>query len=242
MKNCVAVISALQEEIEGLKDRLTEHTSQTMAGMEIHFGRLEGQPTAAVISGVGKVNAALCTQLVIDCFAPCAVINPGAAGAIDPTIEVGDIVVSSAACYHDFDTTALGTPPGFIYGMQTSCFPADHSLQLLAAHHARERVGENRTHVGLVVTGDQFIAEAAQRQRIFDTFGASCTEMEGAAIAHVCWKNRIPFVIIRAVSDKADAKATESFGAFLARAIPDLDHITEQTVVGWTDSKQVDRA
>lgn len=239
METSIAVISALQEEIDGLKQRLLDRTTHTIAGIDVYRGFLEGRPVTAAVCGVGKVNAALCTQLLIDHYAPAAVINPGVAGGIDPRVEIGDMVVSSAACYHDFDTTALGNPPGVIYGMQTSCFPAERSLQLLAGWHARNAVGAARTHVGLVVSGDQFVADTTQRQRIWETFGASCTEMEGAAVAHVCWRNNTPFVIIRAVSDRADSSATESFDDFLTRAMPSLDHVTVQTLLSWNLSQKV---
>ena len=150
-------------------------------------------------------------------FAVDSVINVGVAGAIDRTLKVGDIVISSDAIQHDFDTSALGDEPGYISRMDTSIFAADINL-IDAATDAVEELGLV-PNIGRIASGDQFIADLDSKHRIQTLFNPLCCEMEGAAIAQVCYFNHIPFLIVRAISDKADDSASMDYPTFEAQAI-----------------------
>jgi len=170
-----------------------------------------------VKSGVGKVNAAVCTQILIDAFAVDAIIFTGVAGALDPTLDIGDIVVSLDAMHHDMDATALGFPRGTIPFHPASVFAADPALVRIALESGRELYRE-RIVTGRVLSGDQFVADRETVRRLHEELQGTCTEMEGAAVAQVCAMNGIPFVIVRSMSDKADGSAHINFQQFTAWA------------------------
>ena len=172
-----------------------------------------------VRSGIGKVNAGICTQILVDLFDVKAVINTGIAGSLDGRIDIGDIVISTDALHHDMDAVNFGYPLGQIPRMDTLSFPADEKLIAVAEEACRQVNPDIHTWTGRVVSGDQFIADRAVKDRIIENFGGFCTEMEGAAIAQGAYLNQIPFVILRAISDKADDSATMDYPTFEKKAI-----------------------
>lgn len=211
----IALIGAMDEEVALLKQQMQEVKVSQKAGLEFYEGTLVGKNVVIVRCGIGKVNAALCTQLLISEYDVDAVINTGVAGAIYHDLEIGDIVISSDAMHHDFDTTVFGHSMGVIPRMDSSVFKADDDLIAVAQKSTQGLEHVHKVLVGRIVSGDQFVSSKEIKQSIKENFGAYCTEMEGAAIAHVAALNNIPFVILRAISDKADDEADMSFEEFV---------------------------
>lgn len=215
----IGIIGAMEEEVEALRAKLEHPEKMTRASMDFYSGVLEGREAVIVRSGIGKVNAGICTQILADVFHVDAVINTGIAGSLAAQIDIGDIVVSTDTVQHDMDATGFGYDPGVIPRMETSCFEADKVLVEAAVAACREAVPEIKVFTGRIVSGDQFVSDRETKDRIAKVFGGMCTEMEGAAIAQAAWLNGIPFVIIRAISDKADDSATMDYPAFERQAI-----------------------
>ncbi len=209
----LAIIGAMDEEIELLLASLTHRSDHIRAGITFHQGQLMEKQIIVCKTGVGKVNAAVVTQILIDQFAVSGIIFTGVAGALDPELEIGDIVISTDCMHHDMDVTALGFSKGEIPYQQNSIFKADaHLIQL--AQTASTQVTNCRIYLGRILSGDQFINHRDQVAELYQTFGGMCTEMEGAAVAQVCTMNQVPFVIIRSMSDRADGSADVNFVEF----------------------------
>lgn len=219
MMNCLGIIGAMEVEVNTLKSRMEIEEVVMKASMAFYKGSYKGKKVVIVRSGVGKVNAAICTQILVDCFHVDAVINTGIAGSLQAKIDIGDIVVSTDALQHDMDATGFGYEKGVIPQMDTSVFIADEKLRKVAKD-ACERVNMDiHVHEGRVVSGDQFISDKKVKDDILKNFDAYCTEMEGAAIAQAAFLNKIPFVIIRAISDKADGSASVDYSTFETKAV-----------------------
>ena len=171
-----------------------------------------------VVGGVGKVNSAVHAQLLISKFDADMLIFTGVAGSLDPKIDICDIVVSTDCVQHDVEASALGYAPGEIPYQEVSFFEADTALREAAVRAVREAAPEVHVFEGRIASGDQFVSSAEDKERIVSTFGALCCEMEGAAVAHVAWLNDVPFVVIRAISDKADGSAHMDYPTFVAQA------------------------
>ena len=208
------IIGAMDEEVSSLIEAMTEDHVNMIANMEFHEGNLDGKPVVVVKCNVGKVNAAACAQILIDRFDVDRIINTGVAGSLDAKIDIGDIVISTDAVQHDMDVTALGYAPGEIPYSGMSIFPADEEMRKSAVQAVKATAPDIHVFEGRVCSGDQFIASHEQKESIISTFGGSCCEMEGAAIAQVCCLNGTPFVIIRAISDKADDSEEVSYVEF----------------------------
>lgn len=215
----IGIIGAMEEEVTALKEKLSDGKLLRKASMDFYSGTLNGVEAVVVRSGIGKVNAGICTQILADVYQVDAVINTGIAGSLRAEINIGDIVLSTDALQHDMDATGFGYEPGVIPRMETSCFQADPELLKKAEEACQEAVPEVQVFAGRVVSGDQFISDRAVKERIIRQFGGMCTEMEGAAIAQAAYLNHIPFVIIRAISDKADDSATVDYPTFERQAI-----------------------
>lgn len=214
----IAVIGAMELEVETLKAHMSDIKITRKAGMDFFEGILNGKNVIVVKCGVGKVNAGICVQILNDCFSVTHIINTGVAGSLQPKINIGDIVISSDAVYHDVDATLFGYQKGEVPQLGVLSFPADSHLADQACASCRELNPEIQVFTGRVASGDQFIADRTVKNRIADEFQALCTEMEGAAIAHASYLNQIPFVIIRAVSDKADDSAQVDYPEFERKA------------------------
>lgn len=216
---CIGLIGAMDEEISLLKEEMEEKEERVKGGMTFCRGMLWGIETVVVVSGIGKVNMAVCAQILVDDYHVDVLINTGVAGSLDATIDIGDIVLSKEAQQHDMDASPLGDPVGVIPRMETSIFKADEQL-LEAAKNACEKVNKDiHCFIGKVVSGDQFIASAEKKEYLVDTFGGRCAEMEGAAMAQVAYLNQVPFLVIRAISDKADNSGQEDYSVFARKAI-----------------------
>ena len=209
----LGIIGAMQEEVETLLANMQEKRSDVWAGSTFYAGKLAGLDAVVVQCGIGKVNAALCAQILCDRYAVTHIVNTGIAGSLDAALDIGDLVVSQDAMYHDFDCHAFGYPMGKVPGMDVVAFPADQGMIGLA-YDAAEKVNQGHTRIGRVASGDQFVADPALKDRITSVTGAVCTEMEGAAIAQTAYRNGVPFVILRAISDKAADSADMDYPTF----------------------------
>ncbi|MCR8641837.1 5'-methylthioadenosine/adenosylhomocysteine nucleosidase [Paenibacillus sp. N1-5-1-14] len=213
----IALIGAMNEEIELLLQAMDNVTQTKRAGIVFHTGIFHGKNVVVCRTGVGKVNAAVCTQILIDTFEVKSIIFTGVAGALDPELNIGDIVVSKECMQHDMDVTPLGFARGIIPYEEISIFQADPQLVELALASS-SRLFPGRSKHGRVLSGDQFVASREVVSQLHTELEGTCTEMEGASVAQVCSMNEIPFVIIRSMSDKADGSAHVNFGEFTVQA------------------------
>lgn len=226
----IGIIGAMQEEVEQIIAVMNVDKKLEKAGMVFNSGKLSGVDVVIVVSGIGKVNAGICTQILVDEFNASAVINTGIAGSLNAAIDIGDIVISRDVLHHDVDATNFGYELGQIPRMDTLAFKADEEL-IKTAEKACEKAGlDIGTHVGRVVSGDQFISDKGVKENIVKNFAGDCTEMEGAAIAQTAYLNGVPFVILRAISDKADDSATVDYPTFEKQAIANLVAIAKEMV------------
>ena len=211
----LGIIGAMRVEIETLLAKLENGTSFQRARCTFYEGKLEGLDVVIVQCGVGKVNAAICTQILCDCCGVTHIMNTGIAGSLCAELDIGDLVVSRDAMHHDFDITGIDPdrPVGSVPGMDVHAFPADERL-MADAYAAAELVNPGHTRIGRVASGDQFICSKVQKDRIIADTQGLCAEMEGASIAHTAYRNGVPFVILRAISDKADASAEMDYPTF----------------------------
>ena len=215
----IGIIGAMEVEVASLKSAMKVSRMLKKAQMEFLEGKLEGCQAVVVRSGIGKVNAAVCTQILVDEFGVDGVINTGIAGSLKAEINIGDIVLSTDVLHHDMDATGFGYPLGQIPQMDAFSFQADEQMRKLAKEVCEEVNPEIRVFEGRVVSGDQFISSREVKDKIKENFDGCCTEMEGAAIAQTAYLNQIPFVIIRAISDKADDSATMDYPTFEKQAV-----------------------
>ncbi|EPD77734.1 5'-methylthioadenosine/adenosylhomocysteine nucleosidase [Atopobium sp. oral taxon 199] len=209
----VGIIGAMEEEVALLKQEMTSERVVQIAGRTFHEGSIAQTPVVVVQSGIGKVNAAFCTQILIDRFGVDCIINTGIAGLLGDDLIVGSVVISTDCMQHDVDLRALGYPQGQIPGVETVSFSADKELRRQAVCAAQETAFGVKTVEGRIVSGDQFVADVAEADALKD-FGAVCCEMEGAAIAQVAWLNNVPFVIVRLMSDKPGVSSELDYAAF----------------------------
>ena len=216
-KIITGIIGAMPDEVASLKEAMDIEEIRTVADMDFCRGSLDGQSVVVVQCGIGKVNAGVCTQILISMFGASRIINTGVAGSLDNAIDIGDIVVSTDAVQHDFDVSPIGFHKGEIPYTGLYAFPADEDLRKAAAS-AASLEEDIKVFEGRVCSGDQFIASKEQKTRISSDFQGMCCEMEGGAIAHICSLNHVPFVIIRAISDKADDSEELSYEKFEAAA------------------------
>ncbi len=208
----IGIIGAMDVEVDELKSLVRDGTTSNIAGTDFVCGFIEGVLVCVAQCGIGKVNAALCTQAMIDNFDIDAVINVGVGGSLSPDVVIKNVVIATDVCQHDMDITALGDPRGFIHGVNMIKMPTDEKLSEKLAQTAI-RLGE-KIHRGGVASGDQFISSKEQKDFIINEFGAICCEMEGAAIGHVCTANSVPFAVVRSISDGGDEDAQIDYPTF----------------------------
>lgn len=221
----IGVIGAMDVEVAALKKDMNITRTTTKAGMTFCEGSFAGTDAVVVQSGIGKVNAALCVQILVDEFAITHLLNTGVAGSLCNDINIGDIVVSTDAVYHDVDATIFGYAKGEVPQMGRLSFPADDLLRQAAVAAVGSAAPEVRAFEGRVVSGDQFIASHEKKVQIAEEFQGLCCEMEGCAIAQAAFVNHLPFVIIRAISDKADESVSVSYEEFEGKAAEHCAHI-----------------
>lgn len=210
----IGIIGAMDEEIALYKEAMSQTTTTVKAGITYVSGKLEEQDVVLCKSGVGKVNAAVTTQILIDQFQVERVIFTGVAGAVHPDLNIGDIVVSTDCLQHDMDVTPLGFAPGQIPYTEQWIWKADQTLMEQAVEAGKGLEAGVQVVTGRILSGDQFVASREKVAALYEQFGAHCTEMEGAAVAQVCAMNNIPFVVVRSMSDKADGSAHVNFVEF----------------------------
>lgn len=210
----IGIIGAMQVEVEELISIMKVEKTLDKASMVFYEGTISGTQVVVVRSGIGKVHAGICMQILSDLFAVDAVINTGVAGSLKSEINIGDIVVSTDAIQHDVDVTALGYPVGQLPDMDIMSFQADEKLAELAIRSLEETKLPIKAYKGRVLSGDQFVSNADTKDFLVKTFDGSCTEMEGASIAQAAYLNHVPYLVIRAISDKADGSAHMDYPTF----------------------------
>ena len=210
---------------------MTDVTIRTKASMEFNHGYLNGKEVVVVRSGIGKVNAGICTQILVDDYGVDCVINTGIAGSLRNEINIGDIVISTDAVQHDMDVRVFGYPLGEIPQLGTLSFPADERMASLARSVCEKVNTEVKVFSGRIVSGDQFICDKEVKDKLVENFHPLCTEMEGAAIGQAAYLNEIPFVILRAISDKADNSAEMDYPTFEKKAAEHCAKLVEEFIV-----------
>ena len=215
----IGIIGAMEEEVAALKEDMDIQETVEQASMVFCKGKLCGKDVVVVRSGIGKVNAGICAQILVDRFRADMLINTGIAGSLDARIDIGDMVISTDALHHDMDATIFGDAIGQIPRMDTLAFPADEELVRKAAKANEKANPDIRTFTGKVASGDQFISSREAKEKIVENFHPLCVEMEGAGIAQAAYLNKVSYVIIRAISDKADNSATLDYPTFERQAI-----------------------
>lgn len=229
----LGIIGAMDEEVSKLKAVMEDVEITSKASMDFYKGTISGKEVVVVRSGIGKVNAGICTQILADCYGVEAVINTGIAGSLNSAIDIGDVVLATDSLQHDMDATGFGYEPGVIPRMEVSTFVADERLRALAKECCERVNPDIKVFEGRIVSGDQFISDKNVKDRISARFAGFCTEMEGAAIAQAAYLNNIPFLIIRAISDKADDSATVDYPTFEAQAIENSVKLMKEMIVNY---------
>ena len=222
----IGIIGAMEVEVNSFKELMTDKKTEAVSGTEFVSGNLWGKPTVVAVSGVGKVNAAICTQTMCLKYNPEFIINSGVAGGLEKSLNICDVVVASAVIQHDMDTSPLGDPVGFVSGINLVDIPANELISAKLASASSE-CGIH-TLTGKIVSGDQFINSAEKKKYLVDTFGAYACEMEAASIGHVAYKNDVPFCILRSISDNADGSSHLSYTEFVDAAAKNLVKVMEK--------------
>lgn len=210
----LGVIGAMEVEVALLKEAMGDARVERFGHLEFYCGTIGEVELVVVRSGVGKVFAAMCTQALIDHFAPDAILNTGIAGALDPRVGIGDFVVSVDCIHHDYDIGDLGDIPGAIPDGGRSGFASDPDLRSKVVEAARRVAPDVTVLEARIASGDQFVADGERKRSIVERFGGSCVDMESASIAQASWANDVPFVVVRAISDKADGTAVDDYPRF----------------------------
>ena len=212
----IGIIAAMNVEMESLRSHMENTETDVISGIRFVRGTLEGKEVVTAVCGIGKVFAALCAQTMIMHYTPDRIINTGVAGTLTDKLDIGSIAVSSAVVQHDMDTSPLGDPVGLISGINKVELPADRLMsgQLSAC----AKIMGIKTETGVIASGDQFVASGERKAFIVDHFKAIACEMEGAAIGQVCYVNKVPFCVLRAISDSADGSSHMDYPTFVKMA------------------------
>ena len=212
----VGVIGAMKAETDALKAALTDPVTETISGVDFVSGRFGNVNLIVAQCGIGKVFAALCAQTMILRFHPDFMLNIGVGGSLSEQLNIADVGVARAVVQHDMDTSGLGDPPGMVSGINIIEFPCDASL-IEGLNAAAASLGVH-TQTGVIASGDIFVRDSETKRRLVDMFSAIVCEMEGGAVAHVCYVNQVPFCVLRAVSDNGDENAERAYADALQRA------------------------
>ena len=203
-------------EVAHLKEAMQSPHIEVVSGITFYRGRLAGQEVVLAKSGVGKVFAAMCAQTMVLRYGVTRLFVSGVAGSLSKDLHIGDVVIATTCVQHDMDTSTVGDPIGMVSGINRIRFEADTAMVRELEATCREQGVSYK--LGIVATGDQFVASAAKERWIAETFGAVASEMESCAVAQVAFVNRIPYVVIRVISDEADGKTPEDYLTFVARS------------------------
>jgi adenosylhomocysteine nucleosidase len=224
----IGIIGAMDIEVESLKRLLKDVRKEKISNIEFFLGKIGETETVIAKCGVGKVFAAICAQTMILHFKPDVIVNIGVAGGLSDNLNIGDIVIADSVAQHDMDTTALGDARGFLTEIELVKIPADRNI--LAVLEDSCRYAGINYEVGTIASGDQFVSSEDKKQFIKDTFSAKACEMEGAAIGQVCFVNKVPFGVLRAISDGANGGANFDFAEFTAMAAENSAKVIERFV------------
>ncbi len=226
----IGIIGAMELEVESLKAQMNVKNTTTKANMQFFEGTLGSAEVVIVKCGIGKVNAAICVQILADIFQVTHIINTGVAGSLNPALDIGDILISKDVIHHDVDVTIFGYALGEVPQLGVRAFPADEGMMKLAMETGAEVLSDCNIITGRVVSGDQFISSKEVKERLITNFQGDCAEMEGASIAHAAYLNNLPFLIIRAISDKADDSAEMDYPTFEREAAKHCALLTKEFV------------
>lgn len=210
----IGIIGAMEIEVAELRGLMKDVIQETISSVIYYQGKIHGKDVIVAKCGVGKVHASVCAQTMILKYSPDVIINTGVAGSLSSKLDIGDLVISDFVVEHDMDTSPLGDPVGLISGINLIKIPSATNVVEMISNAAAALENTN-VFVGTIASGDQFICSIERKNFIVDNFDAMCTEMEGAAIGHVCYLNNIDFCIVRAISDKADGSAHMDFPSFV---------------------------
>ena len=211
----IGIICALSIEVEELTKLLKNKEEKTIAKMKYISGDINGKKVVMTECGICKVNAAMSTQVMIDHYSPLVIINSGIAGSVSKTLKIGDIVISKDCVQHDFDGTQMGDPKGLIqYNDETRIdIPVSKDVAEKLFEACKD-IKDTNVVLGRIATGDIFVAEKAMRQSVADEFDALACEMEGGAVAQVCYRNDVPCAVLRCISDDFDENQFMDFMEF----------------------------
>lgn len=220
----IGIIGAMTEEVEGLIAKLDKHECECSAGIEFHTGELFSKPVVIARCGIGKVFASMCATAMIIKYSPRLIVNTGVGGALNTKLACADIVVASELCQHDMDSSSVGDPLGLISGINKIFFKADERAVNILSESAAEL--SIPSVVGVIASGDKFVADDATREFIIKNFNADVCEMEGAALAQVAYVSGTPFAVVRAISDGANGDSPLDFPTFLKIAVKSSEALT----------------
>jgi len=209
----IAVIVAVDQELQAMKHKFEKIEEKKLRDLTYYEGSINGKEYIIIKSGIGKVNSARTTQMLIDKFDLDYIVNIGSAGSLNDELEIGDIVIGNELVQHDFDTTAFGDEKGYITGAG-KIFKSNEELVEKYRKYVQENDLDYQAKVGTIASGDIFLTEKAMKEKIRSKFRADCVEMEGAAIAQICTLNKIPFIVIRSISDKPNGKNQMDYNKF----------------------------
>lgn len=220
----IGIIGAMVPEVEGIISKMENKREESFGGISFTLGEIFGKRVVIARCGIGKVFAALCAQTMILKYSPSLIVNTGVGGAVAADLKTGDVVVAQSLCQHDMDTSALGDPKGLVSGINIIYFEANKRASEILLSKAKEMGLSARA--GRIATGDRFIASKEDKEIIREEFSADACEMEGCAVAQVAFVNKVPFAVVRAISDSADGEATMDYPTFLPIAAKNSTEMT----------------
>ncbi len=224
----IGIIGAMDVEVENLKAKIENKKIEAFSGIEFVSGKIFDKDVVVAKCGIGKVFAAICAETMILKYNPEFIINTGVAGTLTCELSIGDVAISESVCQHDMDTSPIGDPKGLLSGINIINIPADEYLVNLAKTVIKEQ--NINCKKGVIASGDQFIASKEQKDFIVSEFNAIACEMEGASIGHVCYVNKVKFLVLRAISDSADNSSHMDYPTFLKMASENSTKVTFELI------------
>lgn len=224
MNKHIGIIVATTEELEAIKKIMTELETKVIYNLFFYKGKIKNNNYILVQCGVGKVNAARTTQILTDNFNLQYIINVGVAGGLNNNLQIGDIVIGKNLVQHDFDITAFGHEKGYI----TDTGKIFKSDETLVTKFEKINIDDTKIITGTIASGDIFVQDIKMKEKIYKKFNCDCVEMEGAAIGQVCFLNKLPFIVIRAISDIPNEKNHIEYEKFVKMASEKCAKIIKQ--------------
>lgn len=224
----VGIICAMALEANAIKDTIENKKITSVSGVDFTSGTIGGKEVVVAVCGVGKVFAAICTEAMILEFHPDVVINSGVAGSLCRDIKISDIVIAESVVQHDMDTSPLGDPKGLISGINIINIPCAETVAK-NLKNCCDTLGI-KNFSGVIATGDVFMSNNEHKKEIADRFNAKACEMEGAAVGHVCYVNKVPFCVLRAISDNADDGAEMTYETFAVQAAKNTHAVIDKFI------------